>query len=158
MVLDAWLDIGRDRSYTKERRVLLGGDHAFPGFKHCSGDGWPTQMELGYHGRAFLVRGLAVLAGAYYWTKVPRVLLFWAAFVLTRPLGATVGDFVDKPIEQGGLVVSGPVAMAVIAAFIIGCILLLPQHRGRRLRSSKAWIPSCITRLPIATRLRRRPR
>jgi uncharacterized membrane-anchored protein len=74
---------------------------------------------------------LAVLAATYYWTSVSRVLLFWAAFILTRPLGATIGDFLDKPVDQGGLALSRPIASAVIAAFIIGCILLLLQRAGR---------------------------
>ena len=64
----------------------------------------------------------------YYRINVSRVTLFWAAFILTRPLGATVGDFLDKPVNHGGLALSRPIASAVIAAFIIGCILLLPQR------------------------------
>ena len=58
------------------------------------------------------------------------MLLFWAAFILTRPLGATVGDFLDKPVSHGGLALSRPLASAVIAAFIIVCILVLPQRAG----------------------------
>ena len=60
-----------------------------------------------------------------------RVLLFWAAFILTRPLGATVGDFLDKPVNQGGLALSRPLASAAIAAFIIVCLFVLPQRAGR---------------------------
>jgi uncharacterized membrane-anchored protein len=60
--------------------------------------------------------GLAVVAGLYVWTNMSRVLLFWAAFILTRPFGATVGDFLDKPMNQGGLAISRPLASAVIAA------------------------------------------
>jgi uncharacterized membrane-anchored protein len=74
--------------------------------------------------------GLAVVAAAYYWTDISRVLLFWAAFIFTRPLGATVGDFIDKPLDQGGLAWSRPLATAVIAALMVGCILLLPQKAG----------------------------
>jgi uncharacterized membrane-anchored protein len=66
-----------------------------------------------------------LLAAAYAWTNVSRVALFWAAFILTRPLGATVGDFLDKPLNHGGLDLSRPMASAVIAIFIIGCVLLL---------------------------------
>jgi uncharacterized membrane-anchored protein len=96
------------------------------------GDWVADSMGLGYDGGALVfAAGLAVLAAAYYWTNVSRVLLFWAAFILTRPLGATVGDFLDKPINEGGLALSRPIASAVIAAFIIGCILLLPQRAGR---------------------------
>lgn len=72
-----------------------------------------------------------MLAVAYYWTNVSRVFLFWAAFILTRPLGATVGDYLDKPLDQGGLALSRPIASVVLAVFIIGCILLLPQRAGR---------------------------
>ena len=86
---------------------------------------------LGYEGGALVfTAGLAVLAGLYYRTSVSRVWLFWAAFILTRPLGATVGDFLDKPVSQGGLHLSRPLASAVIAVFIVGCILLLPQRAG----------------------------
>lgn len=74
---------------------------------------------------------LAVVAGLYFWTRVNRVLLFWAAFILTRPLGATVGDFLDKPLDHGGLAFSRPLASAVLAAVIIVLILLLPQRAGR---------------------------
>ena len=56
-----------------------------------------------------------MIAGLYFWTNVSRVLLFWSAFILTRPLGATVGDFLDKPVSQGGLAFSRPLASAVIA-------------------------------------------
>ncbi len=59
------------------------------------------------------------------------MLLFWAAFILTRPLGATLGDFLDKPLADGGLALSRPLASAVIAAFIIACMLVLPQRAGR---------------------------
>ena len=87
---------------------------------------------LGYEGGALVFgAGLAVVAALYFWTNVSRVALFWAAFILTRPLGATVGDFLDKPVSDGGLALSRPLASAVIAAFIVGCILLLPQRAGR---------------------------
>ena len=86
---------------------------------------------LGYEGGALVFgAGLVVLAASYCWTNVSRVGLFWAAFILTRPLGATVGDLLDKPIKHGGLDLSRPFASAVIAAFIIGCLLLLPQRAG----------------------------
>jgi uncharacterized membrane-anchored protein len=86
---------------------------------------------LGYGGGAVIFgAALALLAGAFYWTNISRVTLFWAAFILTRPLGATVGDFLDKPISLGGLNLSRPLASAVIAVFIIGCVLVLPQRAG----------------------------
>ena len=87
---------------------------------------------LGYEGGALIfAAALALLASLYFWTNASRVLLFWAAFILTRPLGATIGDFLDKPTSQGGLALSRPLASAVIAIFIVLCITLLPQRAGR---------------------------
>jgi uncharacterized membrane-anchored protein len=95
------------------------------------GDWTADSSGLGYEGGALVfAAGLAVLAVLYFWTKLSRVLLFWAAFILTRPLGATVGDFLDKPTTHGGLALSRPIASAVIAAFIIAAIALLPQRAG----------------------------
>ena len=88
--------------------------------------------STGYeHGAFIFGAGLAVLAAAYFCTNVSRVFLFWAAFILTRPLGASVGDFLDKPISAGGLAFSRPIASAIIAAFIIACIVILPQRAGQ---------------------------
>jgi len=70
--------------------------------------------------------GLAVIVGLYLWTTASRVLLFWAAFIMTRPLGATVGDFLDKPVANGGLALSRRLALAVIATFILVCLFVLP--------------------------------
>jgi len=86
---------------------------------------------LGYEGGALVFgAGLAVLAVLYFRADISRVFLFWAAFILTRPLGATVGDLLDKPVNHGGLDLSRPLASAVIAVFIVGCILLVPQRAG----------------------------
>jgi len=86
---------------------------------------------FGYEGGALLFAGgLVAVAALYFWTRVSRVTLFWAAFILTRPLGATVGDFLDKPVAHGGLALSRPLASAVIAAFIIVAVLVLPQRPG----------------------------
>ena len=86
---------------------------------------------LGYEGAALLfTAALAVTAALYYWTSMSRVLLFWAAFILTRPLGATLGDFLDKPLDHGGLALSRPIASVVIAAIMIGCIIVFPQRAG----------------------------
>jgi uncharacterized membrane-anchored protein len=94
---------------------------------------------LGYEAGALVfAAGLAVMVLLYYFTEVSRVTLFWAAFILTRPLGATVGDFLDKPVKDGGLALSRPLASAVIAAFIVVCVLLLPQRAGRHPRSREA--------------------
>ena len=75
--------------------------------------------------------GLAALVALYFMTNISRVFLFWAAFILTRPLGATVGDFLDKPVHDGGLALSRPLATLVIGVFIIACILILPQRAGQ---------------------------
>lgn len=92
---------------------------------------WAADSGLGYGGGALVFGAvLAVIAALYFWSHVSHVLLFWAAFILTRPLGATVGDFFDKPLAQGGLNVSRPIASAILAAFILVCILTLPQRAG----------------------------
>jgi uncharacterized membrane-anchored protein len=92
---------------------------------------WVADAGLGYGGGAVLFgAGLAVLAIIYFSTRASRVLLFWAAFILTRPLGATVGDFLDKPIGKGGLDMSRPVASAVLAVLIVVLIVVLPQRPG----------------------------
>jgi uncharacterized membrane-anchored protein len=96
------------------------------------GDWMADDTGLGYDGGALVFAGgLAVLAAAYFWTKTSRVFLFWAAFILTRPLGATLGDFIDKPVSDGGLALSRPIASAVLAAFVIACVVLLPQRAGQ---------------------------
>jgi uncharacterized membrane-anchored protein len=96
------------------------------------GDWTADDTGLGYDGGALLFgAGLMILAAIYYWTNVSRVFLFWAAFILTRPLGATVGDFLDKPVSDGGLALSRPIATAAIGVFMIACILILPQRAGR---------------------------
>jgi len=103
------------------------------------GDWTADDTGLGYDGGAILfAAGLAVLAAAYFFTAVSRVFLFWAAFILTRPLGATVGDFLDKPVSDGGLALSRPIASAVIGAFIIVGILVLPQRAGRHPGQSRS--------------------
>ena len=95
------------------------------------GDWLADTGGLGYEGGALVFGGgLAILVAAYYWTNISRATLFWAAFILTRPLGATVGDFLDKPVSHGGLNLSRPFASAVIAIFIVGCVLMLPQRAG----------------------------
>jgi uncharacterized membrane-anchored protein len=91
---------------------------------------------LGYEGGALIfAAGLLAIIGLYVWTNVSRVLLFWMAFILTRPLGATVGDFLDKPISDGGLAWSRPLASAALAAFIIVCLVTLPQRAGQHPKS-----------------------
>jgi uncharacterized membrane-anchored protein len=96
------------------------------------GDWLADTRGFGYE-RGALVFGaaLAVVVALYYWTKVSPVTLFWVAFILTRPLGATIGDFVDKPVSDGGLALSRPLASAVIAAVIVALLIVLPQRPGR---------------------------
>ena len=87
---------------------------------------------FGFSGGALMfAAGIALVVGLYFWTNTSRVPLFWAAFILTRPLGATVGDFLDKPVNDGGLALSRPLATAVIGAFIIVCLLVFPQRTGQ---------------------------
>ncbi len=87
---------------------------------------------MGYeHGAFVFGAALAAIAVLYFTTGMSRILLFWAAFILTRPLGATVGDFLDKPVDSGGLNFSRPIASAIIATFIVLCILVLPQRAGQ---------------------------
>ena len=90
---------------------------------------WAADSGLGYGGGALLFgAALAVVALLYLRTHISRVVLFWAAFILTRPLGATLGDFFDKPPAQGGLGLSRPLASAVLALFVLACVLILPQR------------------------------
>ena len=94
---------------------------------------WIADSGPGYAGAALVFGALlAVLAILYFATKVDRVLLFWVAFILTRPLGAAVGDFLDKPVDKGGLDFSRPLASLVLAGAILALILLVPQRAGRR--------------------------
>jgi uncharacterized membrane-anchored protein len=92
---------------------------------------WMADSGLGYEGGAVVFAlGLAVVVAAYYFTNVSRTLLFWCAFILTRPLGATVGDLLDKPVADGGLAVSRLYASLLLAAFMVLCLLILPQKAG----------------------------
>ena len=96
------------------------------------GDWMADSTGLGYRGGALIFAvGLAIAAGGYFWTNISRTALFWIAFVLTRPLGATVGDFLDKPLANGGLAFSRYAASAALAVAIVALISLLPQRAGR---------------------------
>lgn len=93
------------------------------------GDWTADTAGQGYLGAAVIFGALlALVAGAYFWTKISHTVLFWAAFVLTRPLGAVVGDFLDKPVAKGGLELSRYSASAALFVFIAACILLVPQR------------------------------
>jgi uncharacterized membrane-anchored protein len=92
---------------------------------------WVADGSLGYSGAALLFgAAMAILSALYLSTQLSRILLFWSAFILTRPLGATVGDFLDKPIAKGGLELSRSLATAVLAAAIVLMILIIPQRPG----------------------------
>jgi uncharacterized membrane-anchored protein len=96
------------------------------------GDWTADTAGLGYTGAAAVFLALlAVIAAVYYWGKVSHTLLFWAAFILTRPLGAAVGDFLDKPVSAGGLALSRYSATAALLAFILAGIVMFRQEAAR---------------------------
>ena len=100
---------------------------------------WVADAGLGYGGGAVLFgAAIAILAIVYFSTRVSRVLLFWTAFILTRPLGATVGDFLDKPVAKGGLELSRPLATLALAVAIILLIVVLPQRPGEHPGAERA--------------------
>jgi uncharacterized membrane-anchored protein len=93
---------------------------------------WIADSSLGYGGGAlFFGALLLLLAALYFATGISRVFLFWAAFILTRPLGATVGDWLDKPIVSGGLELSRPLASLALAVAMVALILVIPQRAAR---------------------------
>jgi uncharacterized membrane-anchored protein len=95
------------------------------------GDWMADTNGLGYGDGALVFgAGLVLIAAAYFFTGISRTLLFWAAFILTRPLGATLGDLLDKPLNDGGLAFSRFYASGILAALIIACVALLPQRAG----------------------------
>lgn len=96
------------------------------------GDWMADTTGLGYERGALVFSGgLVLIAAAYYFTKISHTLLFWGAFILTRPLGATLGDFLDKPLAHGGLNFSRITASIILLVFMIAGILMLPQKAGR---------------------------
>jgi uncharacterized membrane-anchored protein len=99
----------------------------------------PPGMGFGYEiGAVIFGSGLAIIAALYFWSRISHVLLFWAAFILTRPLGATIGDLFDKPIAKGGLDISRPLASAILVAVILACIFIFPQRAGEHPRDAGA--------------------
>jgi uncharacterized membrane-anchored protein len=97
------------------------------------GDWTADSAGLGYSGSAILFGSLLViLAALYFWTRISRTFLFWAAFILTRPLGAVVGDFLDKPVDHGGLALSRYSASAALLVFIVACVLIFPNRAGKK--------------------------
>lgn len=97
------------------------------------GDWMADSTGLGYNGSALVIAGaLAVVAGLYFLTKVSHTLLFWVAFILTRPLGATVANSLDKPVDKGGLAMNDITASAVLAVVMVICLFIIPQRPGRQ--------------------------
>jgi uncharacterized membrane-anchored protein len=95
------------------------------------GDFLADSSGLGYEGGALVFAAmLALIAAAYFFTEISHTLVFWMAFILTRPLGATFGDLLTKPYANGGLNLNRINSSLVIATLIIGCILLIPQRAG----------------------------
>jgi len=103
------------------------------------GDWTADTAGLGYLGAAIIFAGLLlVVAALYFRSRIDRVILFWAAFVLTRPLGAALGDLLDKPLDHGGLALSRGLASLALAGAIVLLILLLPQRAGRHSKDGPA--------------------
>lgn len=95
------------------------------------GDWMADTNNLGYlHASVIFGIGLVIVAVLYYKSTISKALLFWSAFILTRPLGATLGDFIDKPVSHGGLDFSRPLASLVLVILVIICIALIPQKAG----------------------------
>ena len=96
------------------------------------GDWMADDTGLGYNGSAMLIAfALSIIAYLYFATKVSHTLLFWAAFILTRPLGATIANSIDKPVADGGLAISDLSASAALALAMIACLLIIPQRSGQ---------------------------
>jgi uncharacterized membrane-anchored protein len=97
------------------------------------GDWLASAKGFGYEESALVFTGaLTIIAASYYWTILSRVALFWSAFILTRPLGATIGDFLDQPATDGGLELSRAIASALLAAFLLAYIFFAPEGRGKQ--------------------------
>jgi uncharacterized membrane-anchored protein len=97
------------------------------------GDWTADTAGLGYVGGALVFGALLILVGtAYFWTNISRTVLFWIAFILTRPLEAVVGDFLDKPVGAGGLALSRYSASAILIVFIVACIVVFRQSAGKQ--------------------------
>lgn len=96
------------------------------------GDWMADTNGLGYEGGSIVFAiGLILVAGGYFHKRISRTLLFWSAFILTRPLGATLGDLLDKPLANGGFAFSRYTASAILAVIIVACIMFFPQKSGK---------------------------
>jgi len=139
--LDISPNVGKSRLFNRLARKRISIVHDQPGITRDVisaeiEEGKYTLLDtggLGYEGGALVFgAGLAVVVALYFWTNLSRVAIFWAAFILTRPLGATVGDFLDKPLADGGLALSRYAASAALAAVMVLLILALPQRAERQ--------------------------
>jgi uncharacterized membrane-anchored protein len=98
------------------------------------GDWLADNTGLGYSGSAMAIAAvLLIIAGFYYFTAVSRTFLFWAAFILTRPLGATVANILDKPLDKGGMAMNDIMATAVLAVLMIACLFIIPQRAAEKI-------------------------
>ena len=96
------------------------------------GDWTADTIKFGYAGGAIVFLSLlALVVAAYFWTKISRTILFWAAFILTRPLGAVLGDLLDKPVSKGGMALSRFAASGALILFVIACLSFFPQRPAR---------------------------
>jgi uncharacterized membrane-anchored protein len=125
----------RDRSKqdhdAEERNFLLGRDSSFEHAGHRAWDFTATTTGLGFERGALVFAGLiAIVAAAHYFTKLPDSVLFWAAYVLTRPLGATLGDLVTKPRADGGLNLGRIASLLTIAAVMIALVALTSRRKS----------------------------
>lgn len=101
------------------------------------GDWMADSSGLGYNGTSLLIAGvLAVIAVLHFYSRVSQVALFWAAFILTRPLGATIANSLDKPAERGGLGINDLIITAVLAILMVVCLFVVPQKAGQRSASA----------------------
>lgn len=97
------------------------------------GDWFADTADFGYLGAAAVFGAiLLIVAALYYFTSISRVILFWVAFIMTRPLGAVVGDFLDKPLDHGGLDLSRYTASLILIAIIVICIFIFPQKASEK--------------------------
>ena len=97
------------------------------------GDWVADTKGMGYTTSAIIFGSLlALIAMAHFWTNISKTLLFWAAFILTRPLGAVLGDFLDKPVDHGGLALSRFGASAALLVFIVVCLLVFKQRASAK--------------------------
>ena len=132
MVPVGGIHFSQHRGDAEDRNVLLGRRSCFRRRSALPlATGWRTPTGSVIKAARWYSRpGLSLIAAAYFWSNVSRTLLFWAAFILTRPLGATLGDFLDKPLDQGGLAFSRFYATGILAAVIVACLVFLPQRAG----------------------------